>query len=280
VTDHRVHSRDDAAALINALAGWDAAGTYVSGLHAGDVGWFLRLPDERAAGRVHGWWSDGGLVAAVVVEDVVARPRIAPHLVHDAELATAVADLLDALPGEDLWSDAAHGSQLRQVLALRGWKLDPDPWIALYAAPSAGEAAPGVASAGTDPEARVAVQRSGFAGSTFDRASWDRLAALPAYDPELDLVLGNAEGIPVAAGTAWLAGSGTAIIEPLAVHPDHRRLGYATMLTRDLVARCCERGASGVSVCTPADNIGAVAAYRAAAFRPVETIQAMVRPGR
>ena len=278
--DHRLHSSSDVADLLVQLATWDAGDSYVRGIHVGDVSWCLRHPDERLQGQVHGWWNDGRLVAAAVAEDTVARPRIAPDLAHDAAVADEVADFLESIPGEQVWSEATNGSRLRQTLALRGWEPDPDPWIALYADPTAGRPADGVEPARVDPDARVAVQRAGFENSTFDRAAWERMAALPTYDPELDLVLRDDDGNPVAAATAWLVGTATAVIEPFSVHRDHRRRGHGTALTRALVAACVARGATGVSVCTPQSNPGAVEAYRSGGFHAVEALQDMVRPRR
>jgi ribosomal protein S18 acetylase RimI-like enzyme len=280
VIDHRVHTRSDVAELMRQLATWDAGDSYVRGIHVGDVAWCLRLPDERLGGQVHGWWSEGGLVAAAIVEDGVARPRIAPHLVHDVAVADDVADFLESLRDQQVWSEAANGSRLRQLLAVRGWTPHPDPWIALYADPSSGRASDRLEPATADPDARVAVQRAGFDNSTFDRASWERMAALPSYDADLDLVLRDEDGSAVAAATAWLVGHATAVVEPFAVHREHRRRGHGTVLARALVAACVEKGATGVSVCTPANNPGAVQTYRAGGFHAVESLQDMVRPRR
>ena len=280
MTEHRVHVRADVTDLLSELASWDVGDAYVRGLHVGDVSWFLRHPDERLAGQVHGWWRNGRLVAAAIVEDTVARPRVAPDLLDDGSIAGDVADFLASLPGDQVWSEASNGSRLRQTLALRGWVPDPDPWVALYADPSAGRTASGVGLGRADPEARVAVQRAGFERSTFDRTAWERMAALPSYDPELDLVLRDADGQAVAVGTAWLVGAATAVVEPFAVHQDHRRRGHGTVLTRALVAACAARGATGVSVLTPQSNYGAVQTYRAGGFHEVETLQDMVRPRR
>jgi ribosomal protein S18 acetylase RimI-like enzyme len=280
VSEHRDHVRADAGELLTQLATWDAGDEYARGIHVGDVSWCLRHPDERLAGQVHGWWRDGRLVAAAIVEEATARPRVAPDLTHEVELAEEVATFLEDLAGEQVWSEAANGSRLRQVLALRGWVPDADAWVALYADPSAGRVVAGVEPAGDDPDARVAVQRAGFANSTFDRDAWERMAALPTYDPALDLVLRDDEGSPVAAATAWLVGRATAVIEPFAVHRDHRRRGHGTALTRALVAACVARGATGVSVCTPQSNPGAVETYRSGGFHAVETLQDMVRSRR
>ena len=43
------------------------------------------------------------------------------------------------------------------------------------------------------------------------------------------------------------------------------------------MSRLRDLGASGVTVCTPLDYVGAVATYRAAGLRPVEHIQSIIR---
>jgi hypothetical protein len=44
-----------------------------------------------------------------------------------------------------------------------------------------------------------------------------------------------------------------------------------------LLNRLRDRGASGVTVCTPVDYVGAVATYRAAGMSPVEHLSSVVR---
>lgn len=278
MVQHRVLDRDGAAALVPELAQWDAGRGYVGAeLHAGDLGWHLRVADEKLAGTVHGWWSGAELVAVALLEGTTARPRVRPDLKEDLEVAAAVADEVDAMAGPELWTEAAVGSALRYDLAARGWQLDPDPWTNLWADGARWQVADrgDVVRGEADVAGRVTVQRNGFARSTFDEPSWHRMAAGPTFRPDLDLVVRH-DGVPAAAGTAWLSvEGGPGYLEPLATHQDHRGQGFGRAAVRALVDACLAAGASGLSVATPASNTAAVAAYVSAGMVPVENLQGL-----
>lgn len=296
VAERRTHTRGDLAGLVDALASWETRGGHVAGLHAGDVGWHLRQPDGPGFDHtVHGWWdADGVLVAAALLEGAVARPRVAPDRLDDPDVCRAVADAVDEIPADEVWTDAQPGSLLRTQLVARGWSLDPDPWLALHRdLQHRQHGAPGVdgaddAVAGVTPTSgkravaeRVAVQRAAFDGSSFTVAAWARMAAGPGFDPDLDLLARAEGGTPVAAGTAWSAGPGRpGILEPVGTSRTHRGAGHGRRVVRALAAALASKGASGVSVCTPADNTAAVALYASAGLRPVETVQALTRTRR
>ncbi|HEX5089406.1 MAG TPA: GNAT family N-acetyltransferase [Nocardioides sp.] len=274
---HEVLDRTSAAAVVAEVARWDAGTTYAPLLHTGDLGWHLRLADEVLAGTVHAWWADRGLVAVALIEGATSRPRACPDLIGDAALAVAVADVVDAGPHPELWSDVVPGSALRNELVRRGWELDPDPWVSLYASAERWEVADrGVVRLGSaHVRARVTVQRNGFERSTFDEPTWHRMAAGPGFRADLDLVVLD-DGAPAAAATGWLSvPGGPAILEPLATHPAHRGRGFGRAVTAAIVDACLAAGASGVSVATPQSNTAAVATYVSAGFRPVETVQAL-----
>ena len=284
MVEHRVHGRADVGPLVAAMGRWDRDGVSVSGLSAGDVGWHLREPDQALDGTVHGWWQDDLLVAAALLEQGwSARPRLAPSHVRSFDVAELVRESVESMTGEQVWCDADHGSALRQVLLRHGWEPDPDVWVALHRdLPGRAPAyrVPGgvtVHRGADDVEGRVSAQRNGFEGSTFEVASWRRMAAGPGFRPELDLVL-RAYGVPAAGATAWLAPEGgTAVLEPVAVHRDHRGRGLGRAVVEVAVAACRDSGARGVSVCTPASNTAAVAAYGSAGFHVMETLQPVTR---
>jgi GNAT superfamily N-acetyltransferase len=274
---------------VAAAGAWDADGVYVSGLHAGDLGWHLRSPDEDVEGTLHGWWRDGDLVAAGLLEGGwSARVRLAPGHVRSFEVAESVRSVVDGMTGEQVWADAAHGSSLRQLFLRHGWVPDAeDPWVTLHRGLGPGAAAPayqlpeGLAAVrgGTDVAARVHVQRQGFERSTFDEERWHRMAAAPGFRPELDVLLLD-DGAPCAVATAWLPpGGGTALLEPVAVHRDHRAQGLGRAVVEATVEACRLAGASGVSVSTPESNTAAVAAYRAAGFVAMESLCAVTTNG-
>ena len=264
------------------MTAWPHPDRVAAGLHPGDLGWHLRLTDEAIAGQIVGWWDGDDLLAVGLLEGVVGRFAVRPGRERDGALGEQLAEACRELEGEEVYADLRAESATRRILVGEGWTLDPDPWVALHADLDRWQ--PRVELAGTTlVEAaevvgdRVAVQRAGFEGSTFTADAWARMAGGPAYRRELDLVL-HADGDAVAVGTAWWAGPGaTAILEPVATHHDHRGRGFGVRVVTALVARLRDLGASGVTVCTPLDFVGAVATYRAAGLHPVEQLCSLVR---
>ena len=278
-------TRAGAGAAIDALMSWEAPGCYPAGLHAGDVGWQLRMDDDVV---------DASLIQVRDAADVVAvalldgpdqlRPAFRPDRVHDLQLASVLADLAegtdDALPSS---SEAPGGSALRTVLSSRGWTVGQDTWTVLYRALSPADAADDdrlshpLADDG-DIADRVEVQRTAFEGSTFTVQRWHQMAAGPGYDPALDLLRRADDGTPVAAATGWSAGPGRCgILEPVAAHPDSAGHGHGRAASRAVIAALARAGASGVAVHTPVSNTGAVRAYEACGMRQVELTTDLVR---
>ena len=127
-------------------------------------------------------------------------------------------------------------------------------------------------------EARVAIQRASFERSTFTVERWRAMVAgLPYADARC--LLGFDElGTPVAAITVWSAGVGKpGLIEPLAVHPDHRGHRFGTAITLAGAAALRELGSSSAMVCTESSNVRAVATYRSAGFEARAEIHDRVR---
>lgn len=271
---HRHHGRDDHDQLVSALATWDAGGP-VPGLHVGDVCWALRDPDEDWS--LEGWWEGSTLVALALCEGPIARPRVAPDHLADRAVARAVADVVEDLPGEDVWSDARPGTALRDELVDRGWVDDGDPWACLYLGLDSWDPTPVRSEeAHTCVADRVGVQFAGFANSSFTEEKWRRMTGTAGYRPALDLVVRDEDGTATATGTAWLSvPGGTAIMEPVATHRDHRGAGHGTRIVHALTSACRDQGASGVNVWTPCSNEAAVATYRSAGFAVVAETSAV-----
>jgi hypothetical protein len=129
--EQREHDRTEVVELLDAMAEWEAPGCHVYGLHVGDIGWHLRMDDDLLAGTIHSWWRDGELVATALIEGALARPRIAPASVHDPDVCRAVAEVVDAIPHDEVFSEAQAGSMLRTLLVGRGWNLS-SLWTALH----------------------------------------------------------------------------------------------------------------------------------------------------
>jgi len=288
----RTFGRADCAELVAALSTWQPFGGHVTGLHPGDIGWHLRLPDEQIDGTLHGWWRGDRLVAVALIEGVIARPQIAPGCGTDREVCEAVATVVAGMPGDEVWTDAEPGSLLRTLLVARGWELDRDVWVALHLPFTAGwdELAPavlreaaaveGVAPTATDADVhdRVAVQQVAFRQSTFAVEAWHRMAAGPGFDPSLDLLARDDDGVPVAAATAWAAGRDRCgILEPVGTHHEHRGRGHGRRVVLAAINALHRTGASGVAVATPGRNQPGIALYRSCGLRPVESLQALTR---
>jgi GNAT superfamily N-acetyltransferase len=279
-------TRAGAGAAVDALMAWQAPGCYPTGLHAGDVGWQLRMDDD-VVDRSLLMVRDGADVVAVALLDQpsVLRPAFRPDRAHDLQLARLLADLAEGIDegASSSWSEAPGGSALRTELSSRGWTIDPDTWTVLYRPLTSGDADD------DDPQShpladdgdiadRVEVQRSAFEGSTFTVQRWHQMAAGPGYDPALDLLRRSDDGTPVAAATGWSAGRGRCgILEPVAAHPDFAGHGHGRAVSRAVIAALARAGASGVAVHTPLTNAGAVRAYEACGMRQVELTTDLVR---
>ena len=282
MTERRTHDRSTVADLLTQMSAWPHPERVAACLHPGDVGWHLRLTDAAIAGQIVGWWDGGDLLAVGLLEGAIGRFAIRPGHEPDGDLGEDVAAACRRLAANEVYADVRPETATRRILAGEGWTLDPDQWIALHAdldrwQPGVDVTRMTVVEAGGAVAERVAVQRAGFENSTFTREAWRRMAAGPGYRPDLDLVV-FADGTPVTIATAWWAGSGaTAILEPVATHRDHRGRGWGVRGVTTLVSRLRDLGASGVSVCTPVDYVGAVATYRAAGLHPVEQFTSLVR---
>ncbi len=278
---HHVHPRADVPLLLDGLAAWPDRHRPVTGLHAGDLGWHLRLPDDEVDHAFHGWWHGRELLAVALVEGAVGRYAVHPHLDQDLSLAGALAESCAALIGEEVYADVPADTAVHALLS-EGWTPDPDPWVALYADLTTWQPAVDLtglrlveaAEAVTD---RVAVQRAGFESSTFTEDAWHRMATGPGYRPDLDLVVTTEDGTPAAIATAWWPGPGaTAILEPVATHRDHRGQGWAGRAVAAVLVRLRDLGAPGVSVCTPQEYVAAVATYRSVGMSVVGEVRALV----
>jgi GNAT superfamily N-acetyltransferase len=284
VIERRTHDRTSVGALIAALTAWPHPERVASSLHPGDLGWHLRLDDAAIQGDAFvGWWDEGTLVAVGLVEGVMGRFNVRPGHERDPVLGEHVAQACRELPtNAEVYADLRPETATRRILAGEGWTLDPDPWVALHVdldrwRPTVDLDRCAIVEAADAVAERVAVQRWGFENSTFTEEAWARMAAGPGYRRDLDLVLVGDE-VPTAIATAWCAGEGaTAILEPVASHRDHRGRGWGVRVVTALITRLRDLGASGVTVCTPLDYVGAIATYRAAGLHAVEQFQSSVR---
>ena len=283
--ERRSHDRATIGELLDGMAAWPHPERVAAGLHQGDLGWHLRFEDGAIQDDAFvGWWDDRTLLAVGLVEGALGRFSIRPGHDRDPDLGEHVARLCRELPADsEVYVELRAETATRRILVGEGWTLDPDPWVALHAdldgwSPAVALDGALVVEADEAVADRVSVQRAGFENSTFTEEAWGRMSGGPGYRRDLDIVL-VADGNPVSIATAWWAGEGaTAILEPVATHGDHRGRGWAVRAVTALVTRLRDLGASGVTVCTPLDYVGAIATYRAAGLHEVEHLRSLVRP--
>jgi len=265
----------DLPRILHVLGDWQIDGGAVH-LHPGDVGWFGRFGPDATAAALRVWSDDGRFVAVGLLDgDDILRLALAPGAHDDASLAAAIAaDVRDpargVLPEGPVAVEARSAPLLRSALLRAGW-TDGEAWVPLIHPLTGLEpSGPALRIEVVDPQSahdRVAVHRSGFPTGSTSLERWFTMAAGPAYSAAHCLTAYDGDGNAVAAVTVWSAGVGRpGVIEPLAVHEDHRGRGYGTAIARAGARALRGMGSSRAIVATPASNEGAVATYVAAGF--------------
>lgn len=288
--------------IAEVVASWQRPGAPVQ-LHPGDLGWNWKVGASRLAEDLRVWRRDGQVVAVGLMDSpTLVRLGISPSVDEDEPLASRLlADLSDpargVLPPDEACVEARAGAALRAALVAAGWVAD-ESWTPLSrdltdpvedsglrvevvvppaAAPSthpAGGLSGGRSDQVSDQVAdRVEVHRASFERSTFTAAAWQVMAAASPYRRARCLVGHDGNGAAVAAVTVWSAGSGRpGLLEPLGVHRDHRGQGHGRAISVAAAAALREMGGSAATVCTPSSNVGGVATYAAAGFRPLPAV--------
>ncbi|KNX39615.1 GNAT family N-acetyltransferase [Luteipulveratus halotolerans] len=268
------------ADVVDAVATWQVEGAPVQ-LHSGDLGWAWRFGADKLAGELRVWRRDGEVLAAGMVDhdDGVMRLAISPAVDADEEFAAQVVDDLTdpargVLPEGRASVEARAGTALRARLDSEGWTAD-EPWTPLHRSLATPVEDCGLRIASLDADHadeqvvqdRVAVNLASFPTSTFTVERWRTMAATPAYRSARCLVAYDDADHAVAMTTVWSAGRGRpGLIEPLGAHRDFRGHGHGRAITIAAAAALREMGASSATVCTPAANVGGVAAYVSAGF--------------
>ena len=279
----RTHDRASVGELLSAMAAWPHPERVAAGLHQGDLGWHLRLDDEAIEGAFVGWWDGDALLAVGLLEGVVGRFSVMPGRERDGELGEHVAQACRELAGDEVYADLRAETATRRILVGEGWTLDPEPWVALHA--DLDRWTPTVSL--DDVRRRRGRRRRSRPGSGAARG------------------LRELDASPTTPGTGWPPAPATGATSTSwwsardrrcrSRQPGGRARGrprsssrWPPTATTAAAAGACARsrprsrrlrdlGASGVTVCTPLDYVGAVATYRAAGLRPVEHIQSIVR---
>ncbi|MFL6136203.1 MAG: GNAT family N-acetyltransferase [Frankiaceae bacterium] len=266
---------------VGALREWQDDGAPMQ-LHPGDLGWFWRFGAEATAAAVRTWSRDGRILAVGLLDGpMLLRLTIAADAQRDEELAQQlVEDVTEpgrgVLPAGKVNIEAPMGARVHDLLLDAGWQTD-EPWTPLRCDLSEPVKEPGVRIEVIGPEqahVRAAVQRASFDSSTFTAERWHAMAAGLPYADARCLVAHDHHGSAVAAVTLWAAGPGKpGLLEPMGVSREHRGHGYGKAITLAAAAALRELGSSSAIVCTPSANVGAVATYASAGFRPLPEVR-------
>jgi GNAT superfamily N-acetyltransferase len=276
---------DALSAALGALREWQSDGAPMQ-LHPGDLGWHWRFGAEATAAAVRVWRRDGEIVAVGLQDEPeLVRLAVQPVAQHDAALSRRLlADLIrparGMLPAGRAAVEARSATRLGALLLGDGW-VAGESWTPLSRDLATPVEPVGMRIEAIGPAragARAAVQRAAFDRSTFTEDRWHAMAAGPAYADARCLVAYDEARSAVAAATVWSAGAGRpGLLEPMGVHRDHRGLGYGTAITVAAAAALRELGSSVATVCTPSSNVGAIATYRSAGFRPLPPVADLQR---
>ncbi|SDI39176.1 Acetyltransferase (GNAT) family protein [Actinokineospora alba] len=267
---------DGLGEAVRVLREWQHEGAPMQ-LHPGDLGWFWRFGAETTAAAVRCWSRDGRVLAVGLLDGPdLLRLTIAPDAQRDLELARQLVDDVTepergVLIAGKVSVEAPAGALVQDLLSEGGWSAG-EPWTPLRRDLAEPVEDPGVRIEVVGPEqahVRTAVQRAAFDGSTFTDDRWRAMAAGSPYADARCLVAYDGRGDAVAAVTVWSAGPGKpGLLEPMGVHRDHRGHGHGRAITVAAAAALRELGSSSAIVCTPSSNVGAVATYKSAGFRP------------
>lgn len=267
----------DLEQVVQALRGWQRDGSPFQ-LHPGDLGWFWRFGAGATAAAVRTWSRDGEILAVGLLDGAtMLRLGIAPEAQQDDDLARALLEDLTrtergVLGDGPAYVEAPTGAAVHRLLAEEGWPTDA-PWAPLSRDLSEPVETPDVRIEVVGPElvrVRVAQQRAAFETSIFTDEHWHAMAAASPYADGRCLVAYDDQGDAVAVVTVWSAGPGRpGVLEPMGVHRDHRGHGYGRAICVAAAAALQDMGSSSATVCTASSNVGGVATYVSAGYRPL-----------
>lgn len=271
------------------------------GMHPGGLGWSLaRGP---FASTVALWSDEGRLVAWAGIDhpdELLAQ--VEPG--EDEAAEAVMAWFLAGSPGAELRIPLTDSeTTLRAAAVRRGFedsgKATYGLWMDAVPRPHVAGEYPVRAVQPEEAARRVEVHRAAWkpselpwspghgpvtdpeATSSFDQAAYAACRRTWLYDADFDLVAVAPDGTFAASCLAWFDPStGVAEIEPLGVHPAHRRRGLAGLLCHEVARRVAERGGSEVFI-NSGPNEGYPAppgAYAKAGFRIVKRGTVYVRP--
>lgn len=117
-----------------------------------------------------------------------------------------------------------------------------------------------------ETQAYVSLVQAVFGANWMTEAWRTRMLAHPAYRPELDLAVVDADNVPVGFCTGWLREQ-VGQIEPLGIHPDHQGKGLGRALERAACAALQRYGARRMYIDHGSTNEPAIALSLQTGFR-------------
>lgn len=251
-------------------------------LHPGDLGWYSLRGPAAAAAATRVWSQDEAILAIALLDGPeLLRFAINPEWHRDRTLASRiVADVNNSAIGifseGEVTIEARGARALNEQLAQKGWTPD-EPWTPLHRDLAVPPEFSGFRIETVEPRHTAewaAVHWSAFRGTPIPNEriqrivdGWCLATESPFYDLAQILLLRCDDGHAVAVAAVWSAGKGRpGLIEPLAVHQEHRGRGYGTAMTHAAADALRKMGSSSAIVCAESSNAGAVATYLAAGF--------------
>ena len=132
---------------------------------------------------------------------------------------------------------------------------------------------------GVDEAAAVAALHSAGFGSNWTPELYRRVMRSPGYDPTREFLVEAADGALAGFCVTWPdVINRTGYFEPVAVHPEYRRLGLGKALMRAGLTAMKEWGMEWAEVMYEVDNPGSGKLYRGEGFEPLWRIVLFRKP--
>lgn len=261
----------------------------------GDITWqFYRVPAGNE--NVHLWSDSDGLAGIVAFEPPVTMAfDVRAGIGMDSPLLDEMLEWVEqrrratAQPGEDVpraYTALGHGlstlvlnvdAERIEALARRGYSRSAQGGVRYSLSletPIAGdELPPGMLlrhPTEADIAARAALHREAWSvwgPSLFSEAAYRQLRAAPLYDPELDVILEDADGRLLSYCICWAdEETGIGHFEPVGTHAAFARRGLGKLVIREGLRRLQGRGMRRALVGTASVNAAAQALYLSCGF--------------